>query len=655
VQTTTTNRDVMRLKRRAEGADPAQLAGTFVDVGTLLTRVSSSDHQIIYGRRGTGKTHALLYLDSAVRERGEVAIYVDLQTLGSTGGIYADSDVPVAEAGTRLLVDALTQIHDGLVDRMLFEAERREVTPSLRLLDRLADEITEVSVTGEEERRVKTARASATDASAGLDAGLSLPGPRIGARASRTKQNSELAEVETVSKGQVRHRVHFGTVRQTVEKLVATLPGGHLWVLVDEWSQVPSRLQPLLADLLRRCLFSVRGVSVKIAAIEARSTFEIDAGTDGQVGIEVGADAAADVDLDDYMVFGHDEEMAIEFFGQLFQKHVAAIAAEEGRASTYPTVEAFVDRAFVNPGVFGELVQAAEGVPRDAINIAVQAAQKANERKIALADVRSAARTWYLRDKEKAVESKPEARALLHWIIDTVIGERHLRGFLLEQDTPYPLIRWLVDARVLHVVKRGLSAPDQPGVRFDAYAIDYGCYVDLLATHRAPKGLLRAGVDAANEVNVPPDQYELSRNAILNLEDFADRRLPIRARHAEIRWLPATDVPGELGDVLNEEGAYLLADAGEHVAAIPLTRDCITLGRGMDVDIRLIDPSVDTRHASIFPRKGGAKVSTERQSYVYVNGAKRQHANLKHGDDLRIGKFSFDVVVVVAVVESSRR
>ncbi|WP_055553782.1 hypothetical protein [Streptomyces sp. NBRC 110028] len=37
----------------------------------------------------------------------------------------------------------------------------------------------------------------------------------------------------------------------------------------------------------------------------------------------------------------------------------------------------------------------------------------------------------------------------------------------------------LFDARVLHIVRRGYSAQDQPGERFDVWVIDYGAYVDL--------------------------------------------------------------------------------------------------------------------------------------------------------------------------------
>lgn len=48
--------------------------------------------------------------------------------------------------------------------------------------------------------------------------------------------------------------------------------------------------------------------------------------------------------------------------------------------------------AFTDGRAFDELVRAAEGVPRNALNIAAKAALRAAERKVSAPDVRSAAR-----------------------------------------------------------------------------------------------------------------------------------------------------------------------------------------------------------------------------------------------------------------------
>jgi Cdc6-like AAA superfamily ATPase len=69
------NNALMRLSKRAETQDKKRLVDTFVDNGPLFTLLSREDHQVIYGRRGTGKTHALSYL--AESEDGK-DVFVDV-------------------------------------------------------------------------------------------------------------------------------------------------------------------------------------------------------------------------------------------------------------------------------------------------------------------------------------------------------------------------------------------------------------------------------------------------------------------------------------------------------------------------------------------------------------------------------------------------
>jgi hypothetical protein len=136
-------------------------------------------------------------------------------------------------------------------------------------------------------------------------------------------------------------------------------------------------------------------------------------------------------------------------------------------------------------------------------------------------NIRVGAKNWYQRDKEKVVSSNKMAFSLLQWIVDRVIGQRKARAFLLEANTSDELMNTLYDSRVVHILKRGISTNDQPGIRYDVYKLDYGCYVDLLNTTKAPQGLLPLdGEDASDFVEVPPDDYRSIRRAILKLDEF---------------------------------------------------------------------------------------------------------------------------------------
>jgi hypothetical protein len=102
----------MSLSRRAERVDTEKFVNTFVNTGPLLQLLSSSDHQIIYGRRSTGKIHAPRYLADDRLHRGDISLYVDMRTIGSNGSIYNDAGLPVGERASRLLIDTASAVRD---------------------------------------------------------------------------------------------------------------------------------------------------------------------------------------------------------------------------------------------------------------------------------------------------------------------------------------------------------------------------------------------------------------------------------------------------------------------------------------------------------------------------------------------------------------
>ena len=172
----------------------------------------------------------------------------------------------------------------------------------------------------------------------------------------------------------------------------------------------------------------------------------------------------------------------------------------------------------------GLLVRAAEGVPRDAINIAAKAAIQARDRKISVPDIRRAARAWFQHDKEANLGSRAEALSLLNWVIDKVIREKRARAFLVKQrSAKAPLLMALFDARVLHLARKGYSGQDEPGKRYDVYNIDYGAYVDLITTKNEPQGALPLNGDDGQDagyVDVPPQDLRAIRRAVLDLDEF---------------------------------------------------------------------------------------------------------------------------------------
>ena len=515
------NSAIVRLAPRAEGQDPTTLIETFEDTGTLFAQLSSTAHQVVYGRRGTGKTHALRYLALTRLDAGDHAVYLDLRTIGSTDSLYM-TGIAAPERAARFFIDVMLALHEQVRGQTLQrrDAERISVDDALAWLEVFADSLYSLRI-GSEEEHEKTMRASATQ-TARSDAAAAIGTDGVNAKLGMSDDRSTATEEETKVRaaGAVRHRMNFSDVSEAFRNMVAVLPGRRLWIVIDEWTVMPPDVQPYFADMVKRLLLPVADVTVKIAAIEQRATFLARTSPKEYIGIELGADVVAGIDLDDFMVFGRSEVAASRFMSALLHKHLRSELIAEGVKDVPGDSAEFVRLAFTQRDTFEELVRAAEGVPRDAIHVAGMAAATAGDNRIGVPDVKGAARKFYLSDKERNVAADQKAEAFLVWAIEKVIGGRRARAFLVPQAVgrSSPLIAELYDARVLHVLKKGVSDKDRLGVRFDAYQLDYGCYVHLVTT-QATLGVL-PDEQEGEYVEVPGDDYRAIRRAILDIEEF---------------------------------------------------------------------------------------------------------------------------------------
>lgn len=516
------NRAFGLVSRRAERSSGGQLLASFVDVGDISLSLSGADHQVMYGRRGTGKTHVLSVLAENAKRSGGIPVQIDLRTIGSTGGIYSDYNIPLPERATRLLADVLWAVHDGVMAHVLEDGSLDWAAAEVRL-DILRESISEVRVVGQVTETIGRTGSQAQKQGSSVELNLAQIPSIVGKLDDELTRESSHSNSQSVV-GETRHRIHFGAVSSNLSALTSALGAKRLLILLDEWSEVPLDLQPYLADLLRRAAFPVPSITVKIAAIEQRTNFQIVLPEGGYIGIEIGADGSPSLTLDDFMVFDNDSSASVAFFRTLLWKHTTT--ADAGNELQGLTESAFAAEAFTQITALQELARAAEGVPRDAINIAALAARSAGDRKISVHDVRAAARQWYQQSKEAAVSARPQALDLLQWIIDEVIAGRRARAFLLPTSVRHELIDYLYDSRVIHVIKKGVSSNETPGVRYNVYGVDYGCYVDLISTSNAPEGLFSIDGDAGEVryVDVPTTDYRSIRRAILNLGEFEGRK-----------------------------------------------------------------------------------------------------------------------------------
>jgi hypothetical protein len=418
---------------------------------------------------------------------------------------------------TSLFRDFLAEINNAVLQYVV----ENESEHTAYLLEQLSDFASAATKpTAIETAATLTAREKSSQSDA---ASLTLEvaaAPKAGAAMS----SGSTRELETTRSGSIslEDKIIFPDVTSS---LSAILSKGELrlWILLDEWSSLPRDIQPYLAELIKRTLLPNSRICIKIAALEYRSNFGIRRERGQFTGFELGGDLSASLDLDDYYVYDRNPGQLTEAFEELLYLHLKTEIPGDYLVSTLgiSTARDLTRSLFTDREVFQELVRASEGIARDLINIftvAYFSALKQARTKIDKRTVLEAARQWYEQDKQQGLSE--ELHNILSRIMGEVIGKKRTRSFMVERRLERnEHLQGLFDARVIHLVRRGYADKENPGVRYNIYTLDYGTYVDLLATKSAPVGFVDSESEAPEtELVVPFDDNRSIRRVILGDE-----------------------------------------------------------------------------------------------------------------------------------------
>jgi hypothetical protein len=491
---------------------------TFVDFG-MLAQILNNNNQIIYGRRGTGKTHIFQVVASNLRDDPlNVVLSIDCRTLGSSSQ-FVDTTIPIKYRCTALFKDVLFGIRNCLLDHTVNNptANTDRVIDALSEFTALITEPSSRFTSG----TVSGLQKGSTKTESKFGGSFSVP-PSINLTATAGNSSTSDTEKRVTMKVELEENVVFPPMHNLLEEIL-TKSNARLFILFDEWSSLPIDIQPFLAELLKRGVLPVTRSVVKIASLEYRSRFW-DTTNGRRIGFEIGADISANLDLDDYFVFDRNPEHITTFMADIVFKHLSSNLPENYLETKYgiSSGDELSSRMFTQRPTFKELVRASEGVIRDLINIFTSAyfdCQRRGRTNIDLKAIEQAARSWFETDKEQNLDGN--LRKILQSIVDNVIGQRQARSFLVERDLEkHSVIQQLADSRIIHLVKRGYADKDNPGRRYSIYTLDYGTYVDLIHTSKQPELDMIESSDGVvdSERIVPFDDKRSIRRIILTNE-----------------------------------------------------------------------------------------------------------------------------------------
>lgn len=464
---------------RAERSDSESYYKIYADK-SIIDRLVNRNNQIIYGRRGTGKTHLLFALSELIfsnNKNGETKdfpIYFDLRRylplLTSSSSVSSENAILIFQTLINETVEELIKnfkyIFDisDLSNPSLFEQVRLEKIKEL--LKKL-----NIEFNGREFKRLGNIEFSkeeinniATSLNISQDPNFSLD-KKAESKKSYSQESVIYVSFNEISKFLTELSLLFNNVRVTC--------------LLDEWSEIPLNLQPYVAELLKR-VFIASNYTLKIAAIPYRSKFRDSIHDNIKIGLEEGGDIFP-VTIDNRFIFEVDKAGTRNFYNEILINHLKQIdsqifdGVDENR---------FINYFFANQAL-SEILIASAGIPRDFLHLFILAYSNRTNltQRINLKSIRQSTTQWYTSDKKEEIDKDATTKHLFEELVNQVIVIKKKSHFLLPQKySENAHIKKLIDLRVLHLRQKGISHRHITSKTYDVYSIDYGSYTSLAIT-----------------------------------------------------------------------------------------------------------------------------------------------------------------------------
>jgi hypothetical protein len=465
--------------------DIAVLEETYVDCGAL-PRIANGNSQIIYGRRGTGKSH-LLKVASALlgRQSTDATLYIDLRRLGSAQ-LMTDPAQPLTVRCVTVFRDLLAQIQDKLLD-LTTDPDRPSQGAGLEEVSALA-EIIAARAAKLSDRQVTLERSSTQATGWSVTGQVGSSGATLAA--GLTAESGGTGRMVEEYREVLSDTIVFAEVAAGLDKAVEAIGIRRLIVLLDEWPAIPPDVQPYVAEFLKRVLLPSPRFALKIASLEQRSRFATMV-QEFRIGFEIGSDISANVDLDDYFVFERAPEHVGNVFRELLLRHIRSRLESNYLEQTYSvdTPQRLEAGIFDSTNTFVTLIRAGEGVARDLLGIfnsAFFSCVRDRSSSITHTAIEHSARRWFKTDKATNLTLDLEHK--LRRLARDVVKPNGSRRFMLgRDDSLHTSVQALFDMRLIHLAERGWMS-SRFDERLDVYTLDFGACQELASFQPSTNG-----------------------------------------------------------------------------------------------------------------------------------------------------------------------
>lgn len=359
---------------------------------------SQRNHQIIFGRRGTGKTtlfKALYYYtnyglspNSAIK-----CVYIDMEDVVPDNNEIKSDDqkVIIIETYRKFLIEFFDQLFKFWGDiqstNHFFEIyysqeDIKIIEAKLEILFELIihGKKTTTSSSGVENASQSVEKSNEASLTANIEFGSS---PRLVSTLSKfafgkTNKKKNISEISIQDR--FIYTLDIYSIKKALDELINSFKLDRLIICIDEFTRVDKGLgdtiQPYIAQLIKDTFFRNPHISVKVSSLWNKTKIQKRQLNGERVGIELGEDIKRGVDLDT-MFFGN--ETSCSFFKNMIMNTCLLCQDAESLISDAATSqfrEYLINCLFTDEESFKLMVCGSQGVPRIFGNLLLAAINK---------------------------------------------------------------------------------------------------------------------------------------------------------------------------------------------------------------------------------------------------------------------------------------
>ncbi len=474
----------------------------YIDVEGHLTRLSSKQHQIIYGRRGSGKSCLLVHYKNDIgKDNNILSNYISVDEIKRLG--YPDVLI-------RLLLKIMESMPRSKQKWRRFLFCQTKLQKHIKELRELLKQAEVLKVKKEEKKQSKYS-AKGEYRGVGGNVGMS--------RAIGSLSEFEEKKLDSLER-------FLPDYKDALVKELEKSKYDACFLLLDDFYLIKRDRQPDVLDYVHRL---VRGTDfyLKVATIRHRTDI---IRHDGQtIGVQLDQDLEQ-INLDRTL---EDLTSPSDYLARILNSMAKDVNLENASETLF------------NKSGFEKLVIASGGVPRDFLTIFVNAIDNAistgNVKHLTPTNIWKSASSFSYRSKLKALRDDVNTEAinlerLFRDLMKFCIQDKKRTCFLISQDEAqsfprvHDMILQLMDFKLIHVIEPDTSAASGRKGRFEAYTLDFSLFMEprkrniqIVEFWNFDEGGRRIGVRESPTYHLDRAESALEEDSDEKTEDFIGR------------------------------------------------------------------------------------------------------------------------------------